>query len=91
MSDLYPTKTRLRLLRAVQSGDVLDGSVLIDDDALGNAWLCEPGEERRKVTARVIELEEAGWIVLDEPYVHWTLTAEGARVLAAAENESRKP
>jgi hypothetical protein len=71
MSDLFPTKTRLRLLRAVQSGDWLP---VIDLDGV----------------PRVTELERAGWITLDKPYVHWTLTAEGERVLAAHENESRK-
>lgn len=76
MSDLYPTPTRLALLRDVQAERItrrLGGSY----DANGYS-----------VSARMIELRQAGWVQLvdltgDFQYV-WKLTDAGRAVLDGA-------
>lgn len=73
MADLYPTKTRLALLRDVDAGNVLDG---ITDD---HVWLVDNPEPPRKVCARMREMEAAGWVEQGEPF--WRLTDAGREVL----------
>lgn len=81
---LYPTKTRLALLERVAQGDVLEG---ITDNTEGETWLTDmDGSVPQKVTARIAELERAGWVRLpDDPPVVWRLTDAGRAVLAAAD------
>lgn len=75
MSELYPTPTRLALLR-----DAADGYVhrfgSVDTDRSG-----------RVVIARIAELERAGWVKLDPPVADrwrfWRLTPAGRAVLDA--------
>ena len=82
MADLYPTKTRLALLTAVDDGAVVEG---ITEDTDGDTWLTEDGHQPLKVTARIHELERAGWVELpDDPPVFWRLTEAGWAVLLAA-------
>lgn len=79
MSDLYPTPTRLVLLREVDAGNVIDG---INDD---HAYLLDEPGEPRKVCARIAEAERAGWVFYDDanpPY--WQLTVLGRSILARA-------
>jgi hypothetical protein len=71
---LYPTPTRLELLRAVAAGAVLDG--ITNDDA----WLIDLDPPATKVTARMAEMDAAGWVHLDGPPV-WALTDAGRTVL----------
>lgn len=69
---LYPTKTRLVLLRDVAYGE-------ITRDADGDSW----NARHYKMTSRIEELEQAGWIALEEGKV-WRPTGVGRAVLAAA-------
>jgi hypothetical protein len=79
---LYPTKTRLALLRAVDQADVIEG---ITDDTDGDTWLLlPPPDEPRRVTARVLEAQQAGWATLHADGVTWRLTDAGRTVLAGA-------
>lgn len=80
MAGLYPTPTRLDLLRAVLAARVWrhgDGRDYID------GWL--------KANARVAELVAAGWIGLadmdlDVPHKRrWDITSTGRAVLARAD------
>lgn len=81
---LYPTKTRLALVRAVANGQVAT-DVTADDDLI---WLYPnyPTEHdtRRRVTHDVRELERAGWVEEDQAGVFWRLTGAGRAVLANA-------
>ena len=81
---LFPTPTRLALLREVASGRVFrDG--LGDDYITGGA----------KVNARIAELDRAGWVELDTtpgplsaPHwalPHWILTPAGRDLLDSAD------
>lgn len=83
MSELYPTKTRLALLRAVALGRVLD---LPDEDRNRlesfDTSDAEDGEPARRVTARVTELARAGWIACPNG-VTWGLTRAGRQILEA--------
>ena len=80
---LYPTKTRLALLRAVDQADVIEG---ITDDTDGDTWmLFPPPDEPRRVTARVMEALGAGWVTLHADGVTWRLTDTGRQILAAAD------
>lgn len=87
MSGLYPTKTRLKLL-----GEVASSKVVWWPPSAGDAgWACwfsgEGGD--RKVTARMDEMEKAGWVRKDsaayaghrasQPYV---LTGVGHEILS---------
>lgn len=75
MSDLYPTKTRLALLR-----DVADGRVKRRFGVDIDTWT------DRTVTFRMEELERAGWVELGE-FVgrsqQWQITPAGRAVLDA--------
>lgn len=78
---LYPTPSRLALLRAVSYGEVLEG---ITDEHAGVTWLttgAEDGEPARKVTARIDEMHRAGWVELADDAVTWRLTELGRIVL----------
>lgn len=76
---LYPTPTRLALLREIDAENVTDGA---EDD---ETYLIDPDPpyDSRKVTARVDEMQRAGWCDLDDrrPYL-WVLTQPGRDVLA---------
>jgi hypothetical protein len=70
---LYPTKTRLRLLRDVKAGQVFR-------DSTGQSYISGTA----KVTSAMYELEQAGWVHLgDHPsgMVVWKLTSAGHVVL----------
>lgn len=78
MSDLYPTPTRLALLREIDAGQVW--SSLRDSTIRTNLG------QGRIVTDRVTEMWHAGWV---EPVVGpigelWALTAIGRGVLEDA-------
>lgn len=74
---LYPTKTRLALLAAVNANDVIEG---ITEETDGHTWLVDDeAGDRRKVTAAVAELERAGWVWQDEAF--WRLTPAGRAIL----------
>lgn len=78
---LYPTKTRLALLAAVDAADVIEG---LTEDTDGDTWLlAQPPYEHRRVTARVLEAQGAGWVTLHDDGVTWRLTDLGRQVLAA--------
>lgn len=62
MSDLYPTKTRLALLRDVADG-VVWGRRSAGRDANWNAWRGVTG----RVTASIREMERVGWVKLGRP------------------------
>lgn len=83
MPDLYPTKTRLALLRDIRDGHVIEGPV---EPWAGDVWntaRAETGDQARKVTARVHELEDAGWVECGGDLTTWSLTAAGRAVLEA--------
>ncbi len=80
MSELYPTKTRLDLLRTVNAGDVMEG---LTEDTQGHTWLTSYTDPARKVCARIAEAEAAGWVELNEPNPVWALTDAGRAVLDA--------
>lgn len=86
MTTLYPTKTRLALLRAVAAGNVID---LPDDkhDAIStfDTTGAEEGEPARRVSARVDELARAGWVCYGRDGVTLGLTDAGREVLAKAD------
>lgn len=69
---LYPTPTRLRLLREVDAEEIIRRS---DDGASVDL-------DGYRVTAKVAELAAAGWVELDGSV--WRLTAAGREVLDAA-------
>jgi hypothetical protein len=76
---LYPTKTRLNLLRAVRDGWILD------DPRDGHTYWVDPPDDPFRVDARVREAERAGWIVLDvEDGINWHLADAGQAVLTEA-------
>lgn len=79
MADLYPTPTRLALLRHVAAGRVHKHTH--DGNSTANAgWT--------RVTARIAEAEQAGWVELEQadhlgasPLRLWRLTAAGRAIL----------
>jgi hypothetical protein len=80
VSNLYPTPTRLALLREVAAGNVIEG---ITEETDGHTWLVDPETgDRRKVCARIEEALKAGWVVQDEAF--WRLTRTGRAVLDGA-------
>lgn len=86
MSDLYPTPTRLRLLRAVSLGEVFRDHR--DDD-----WLVYGDPVADKVTARIEEMRSAGWCELVATPARqwagkWQLTDTGQAVLDAAKERA---
>mgnify|MGYP002624149274 CR=1 FL=1 len=83
MADLYPTPTRLALLRDVDAGRVAD-------DTRGDAWLTV-GRSVARVTARVAALAAAGWIERPDQGAVWQLTPAGRAVLDAADASRGRP
>lgn len=91
MAELHPTPTRLNLLR-----DIADGLVVVYP---GEAAFVVPSlsefydpfnDRRRKVTGRVNELVNAGWVELrvfssDLSPDLWVLTEAGRKVLEEAD------
>jgi hypothetical protein len=82
MADLYPTKTRLKLLAGVQRREVT--YYVGSSDSF---WDGHGGG--RKVTVQAEELRRAGWIhtpgaVVDETQC-WALTDAGRKVLEEAD------
>lgn len=85
MSDLFPTKTRLALMRAVAAGHVLQ----LPDEERGDLATfdttdAEIGAPARRVNARAAELERAGWVRLMADDVTYRLTDAGRAVLDGA-------
>ena len=82
MTDLYPTKTRLALLAAVDAGNVID---LPDDefDAVStfDTTGAEEGEPARRVSARIDQFARAGWVCYGADGVTLELTDVGREVL----------
>jgi hypothetical protein len=79
MAELYPTKTRLALLRAVLAENVVDGP---DEHGQIHAWEIDPPYAPRKVNSRINELKAAGWVA--EHRNTYRLTPAGRRVLDGA-------
>ena len=83
MSGLYPTKTRLALLRQVANAQVLT-DLTVDEFTV---WLFPDAptswQDRVKVTARVREMDHAGWIA-ENTIGDWQLTDDGCKVLESA-------
>lgn len=80
---LYPTKTRLALLRAVAEGEVWQNSNGESVETL--AATLGVSDPVRRVTAGIAEQERAGWVHLAELKYgskQWQLTATGREVLA---------
>jgi hypothetical protein len=82
--ELRPTKTRLALLEAVAAGKVYDlphgdEEQLSTWDTTGAEW----GEKARRVTARIDEMIQAGWVCVGRNFAQWELTAAGREVLDA--------
>lgn len=83
MSDLYPTPTRIQLLR-----DVANSQVFTDLTADYTRIVLAPNapaewQTQQTVTKRVEELEKAGWIE-EINNVDWHLTDKGREILAGA-------
>lgn len=72
--DLHPTPTRLALLR-----EVAKPMEVWKDDLTGESYIADGP----KVTARLAEMEAAGWVEVDNSF--WQLTDTGRAVLAARE------
>lgn len=83
--ELHPTKTRIQLLRDIANGQVLtditaepeDGDVIWLFPDAPTTW-----QNRTRVTARVQELERAGWVEQQPNGMDWDLTDAGRKVLA---------
>jgi hypothetical protein len=87
---LYPTKTRLALLRDIQGCRVVEDWY---DGTPGNAWRGR-WPQRTKVTGRIAEFRAAGWCEPDpkdaDLHVRFlALTAAGLAVLAEHTPEDR--
>jgi hypothetical protein len=80
MPDLYPTKTRLALLAAVDAECVMEG--IGEHEGI---WQLDPDGfvQPIRVTVRIQELYRAGWVDLPDPPVYWRLTDVGRAVLEA--------
>lgn len=80
-SDLFPTPTRLALLREVAAGNVME---VVTEETEGHTWLLpvEVDEKPRKVCARIDEMLRAGWVIQDEAF--WRITHTGRAVLDGA-------
>lgn len=82
MPDLHPTKTRLTLLAQVANDQVTTDLTLDEGDRVvlhpdaPTSW-----SEQVTVTARIRQLEAAGWIE-EDPAAFWRLTDAGRDVLA---------
>jgi len=83
VAELFPTKTRLGLLWAVDDGEVSLGRWSTSVPT----WYPGGYGRRKTVTARIAELCAAGWVVLgDEPHDeygwrYYVLTEAGRAVL----------
>jgi hypothetical protein len=81
MADLYPTKTRLKLLRGVQRNEVTYYT-----NSRDSFW---DGEGKgRKVTGQVTELWRAEWVRIEPTAIEttpWVLTEAGRKVLEEAD------
>ena len=91
MSDLYPTKTRLALLADVANSQVYtDITAEAADSGEDIIWLFPDAptvwETRHKVTARIREMERAGWV--EEVGCQWALTDVGLDVLLGGKAEA---
>lgn len=79
---LFPTKTRLELLLAVEHGVVL---FLPDEEhgdfATFDTTDAEIGVAARRVSSRIDELERAGWVHLHANGMTWLLTDLGRSIL----------
>lgn len=86
VADLYPTKTRLDLLREVLADNVIDGDISLNPLHHGHHVLVDPtvGRPHRRVCARIRELESAGWVELPDGTGIWQMTAAGYAVLDGA-------
>jgi len=86
---LYPTPTRLRLLRAVERGEV---SREVDSTGIFGAdeW------QGQTVTARISEMRAHSWVGDVRPYPKagesgvYPITDEGRKVLAENERKTRR-
>lgn len=82
--ELYPTKTRLALLRGVAASQVQTAR---DGPTSCVLWFMDAPESwtySRNVTARMAELQRAGWVVESEPAgpgAWWLLTDAGRKLL----------
>jgi hypothetical protein len=85
MGDLYPTPTRLRLLAEIANAQVLTDIARDDDQDVILLFADAPTswQDRVKVTARVRELEAAGWVEESGSDATWSLTDAGRKVLGA--------
>jgi len=75
---------RLALLAEVGADNVTDG---MTDETDGHIWMVSatpPFDPPRKVTARILEPERAGWVEQGPDGVFWRLTDTGRAVLEAA-------
>lgn len=91
MTGLYPTKTRIALLRAVE-----DGKVTWWPEGTPGPWSSlDPGTGWRKVDSRINELEAAGWAAKPSAPIGgrhvWQLTDAGREVLAQAVKSTTMP
>lgn len=83
MADLYPTPTRLALLR-----DIRDGRVRDDADFTPMLHFEDDGEAKTaRMADRVWEMARAGWCAARVTST-WELTDAGRAVLAANEPEA---
>jgi hypothetical protein len=83
--DLYPTPTRLKLLRQVANRQVIVDLTLDDGGWRVVLFPYAPTQYQDQVTVthRIDELERAGWVKLLEPAeVDYVLTDEGWQILA---------
>lgn len=84
MSDeLYPTPTRLELLRAIQNSVVEVDTTADDFTVVLFPYAPTSWQERQIVTARVLEVERAGWVEL-RPWDGYKLTDAGRAILDGA-------
>ncbi len=81
MNGLFLTPTRMQLLRDVRDGFVVEYPTTAAYTTDTDSYLRVPNTPDRKVTARIAELERAGWVRLDMIWMHWRLTIEGRQVL----------
>lgn len=85
MSDLYPTKSRLDLLRAVGNRRVIAANATIRR-VVGDLTPTRPGSGvstiNRRCDAAIREMEHAGWVRLGADGTYYELTPDGAAVLA---------
>lgn len=83
---LYPTKTRLALLRQVANNQVMVDLTTEDGEFRVVLFPNAPDEyqTQQTVTARIDEMESEGWIRVDRAGVYYLLTDAGCRILEEA-------